>query len=164
MKNLFVASLAIVLFGLTIGCQGPVTPSFKNLEDVKMLKASKNNVIIKANAVYHNPNAVGGTLTQTKMKILVNDIEVSEINQRHEIAVPKQSDFKVPVTIQFNPQKLSDENKGFFKNAIKSFFQKNLKLTYTGKVVIRVLNIDFDVPVDYSEKVSLDLNYTEEVN
>ena len=161
MKNLFLIGFTISLFVFTTSCQGPSTPSFEKLEDVKVLKASKNNVILKANALYHNPNSIGGTLTQTQMKILVNDVEVSEINQRHEITVPKQGDFRVPVTIQFNPQKLSKENKGFFRNTIKSFLQKKLKLTYTGKVVIRILNIDFDVPVDYSEKVSLDFNYTE---
>lgn len=159
MKNFSVFALSIVSLLFITACSGPKSPSFLKLEDLKVAKASRTNVILKADAVYHNSNNVSGTLTETNMKILVNDLEVTEINQRHSIPVPKESDFRVPVTIQFNPQKLNQENKGFLRKTLKSFLGKSMEVKYTGTITVEVLNIEFDVPVDYSEKVSLGLNY-----
>ncbi len=152
---------AFLLVGFSTACSGPKSPSFEKLDNLKVVKASKNYIVLKGDAIYHNPNSVKGMLTKTDMKILVNDVEVSQIDQTSAVAVPKQSDFAVPVTIQFAPKKIQNENKGFLKNAVKSFLDKKLEVTYVGSVSIQVLNVEFDVPVDYSKKVSFGLNYSE---
>ena len=138
---------------------GPKEPSFEKLEDLKVVSANKNAVVLTASALYHNPNAIEGVLTHTNMKILVNEVEVSEIKQKHAIAVPKGGDFKIPVTISFNPKKILKENDGFLKNAIRSFLDKKMEVQYLGTVTIQIMGVEFDVPVDYSEKVSFGLLY-----
>ncbi|MBT8327850.1 MAG: hypothetical protein KJP21_09005 [Bacteroidia bacterium] len=152
-------TFTILLFGLTTGCSGPSSPSFETLEELKVVSASADKVVLEGKAVYHNPNNITGMLTKTEMKIFINDVEVTEINQNHSIAVPKASDFKVPVSFQFNPKKLREENKGFLRNALKTFLNKKMEVHYKGFVTIEVLRMSFDVPVDYSEKVSLGLRY-----
>ncbi len=153
----------IGLIILVTSCTGPSSPSFKTLEDLKVVSAAPDKVVLKGNAIYHNPNNIVGMLTKTEMKIFINDVEVTEINQNHSIAVPKASNFSVPVSFQFNPKKLKDENKGYLRNVLKTFLSKNMEVHYLGSVTIEVMRVSFDVDVDYKEKVSLGLRY-EDVN
>ena len=159
MKNYTLGILIMLSTLFIIGCSGPKSPSFEKLEDLKVVSANKSKVVLSGKALYHNPNNITGTLTKTNIKILVNDTEVTEIYQEHSIAVPKAADFKVPVKFSFNPQQLFKENKGFLRNALKSFIDKKMEIQYFGTVTVQVMGIDFDVPVDYSEKISFGLNY-----
>jgi hypothetical protein len=85
-------------------------------------------------------------------------LDITDIEQTTSIDVPKNSNFTVPVNFSFNPKKLTQENEGFLQNAIKSFLSNELVIDYSGYVTIEVLGIGFDVPIDYTEKVSLGLN------
>ncbi|MDB4107696.1 hypothetical protein OAD66_08310 [Bacteroidia bacterium] len=159
MKNYTLGILIMESTLFITGCSGPKSPSFEKLEYLKVLSANKSKVVLGDKALYHNPNNITGTLTKTNIKILVNEVEVTEINQEHSIAVPKAGDFRVPVKFSFNPQQLFKENNGFLRNALKSFVDKKMEVQYFGTVTVKVMGIYFDVPVDYSEKISFGLNY-----
>ena len=160
MKNWTTALFVLLTFGLTIGCsEGPQSPDFLNLENVKISSANLSKVVLKGDAIFNNPNGISGKLTKTNIHIKVNDVDITDINQNVSIDVPKNSDFTVPVNFSFNPKKLTSENKGFLKNALKSFLNKELTVNYSGTVTVEVLGISFDVPVDYEETVSVGLNH-----
>ena len=152
--------LAICIIGFTSGCSnGPKTPDFINLVNVKVKSAGVNKIVLSGDAVFNNPNSITGRLTKTNIHIKVNDVDITDIEQNVSIDVPKNSNFNVPVNFSFNPKKLTSENKGFLKNALKSFLNKDLTVEYDGDVTVEVLGIEFDVPVEYTEKVSIGLNY-----
>ena len=154
------------LFKLTIGslilisgCMGgPKSPSFINLDNVKILSANARKVVLQGDAIFNNPNAIAGKLIKTDIHIKINDVNITDIEQTTLIDVPKNSNFTVPVNFSFNPKKLTKDNDGFLQNAIKSFLSNELNIEYAGCVTIEVLGIGFDVPIDYTEKVSLGLN------
>lgn len=81
----------------TIGCSKPSAPSFENLENLKIVSANKTKIVMSGKAIYNNPNNISGTLTHSNVKIIVNGVEVTEIDQNQSIEVPKSSDFTVPV-------------------------------------------------------------------
>lgn len=160
MKNYIITLLTIGTLLLTSGCtDGPQTPDFTNLKNVKITSANLNKMVLSGDAVFNNPNAIGGKLTKTDIHIKVNDVDITDIQQNVSIDVPKNSDFSVPVNFSFNPKKLASDNKGFLKNALKSFVNKDLTVEYNGSVTVEVLGMSFDVPVEYTEKVSVGLNY-----
>ncbi|MFT4875983.1 MAG: LEA14-like dessication related protein [Bacteroidia bacterium] len=137
---------------------GPKSPSFINLDNVKILSANARKVVLQGDAIFNNPNAIAGKLTKTDIHIKINDVDITDIEQTTSIDVPKNSNFTVPVNFSFNPKKLTQDNDGFLQNAIKSFLSNELTIEYAGYVTIEVLGIGFDVPIDYTEKVSLGLN------
>ena len=137
---------------------GPKSPSFINLDNVKILSAKARKVVLQGDAIFNNPNAIAGKLTKTDIHIKINDVNITDIEQTTLIDVPKNSNFTVPVHFSFNPKKLTQDNDGFLQNAIKSFLSNELTIEYAGYVTIEVLGIGFDVPIDYTEKVSLGLN------
>lgn len=137
---------------------GPKSPSFINLDNVKIVTANASRVVLQGDAIFNNPNAIAGKLTKTDIHIKINDVDIADIEQTTLIDVPKNSNFTVPVNFSFNPEKLVLDNEGFLQNAIKSFLSNELTIEYAGYVTIEVLGIGFDVPIDYTEKVSLGLN------
>ena len=151
--------LTISTFLFITGCSGPQSPTFLKLENVKVASANRSKVVLKGNAVFHNPNNITGMLTNTKIKILVDGIEVTEVDQEHSIAVPQSGDFRVPLDIVFNPKKLLKENKGFLRSVIKNFVNKKMEVQYFGTVTVQVMGVSFDVPIDYSEKISFGINH-----
>lgn len=160
MKNYSLIAFAIITSLFISGCaDGPKSPDFINLENVKISSANTSKVVLRGDAIFNNPNAIAGKLTKTDIHIKVNDADITDIEQKTSIDVPKNSNFTVPVNFSFNPQQLVQENKGFLRNAIKSFLTKELTIAYDGTVTIEVLGISFDVPVEYTEKVSIGLNY-----
>jgi LEA14-like dessication related protein len=138
---------------------GPKSPSFINLDNVKIVSANASKVVLQGDAIFNNPNAIAGNLTKTDIHIKINNVDITDIEQNTSIEVPKNSNFIVPVNFSFNPKKLTQDNDGFLQNAIKSFLSNELAIEYAGYVTIEVLGIGFDVPVDYTEKVSLGLNF-----
>ena len=137
---------------------GPKSPSFINLDNVKIISANARKVVLQGDAIFNNPNAIAGKLIKTDIHIKINDVDITDIEQTTLIDVPKNSNFTVPVNFSFNPKKLTQDNEGFLQNAIKSFLSNELTIEYAGYVTIKVLGIGFDVPIDYTEKVSLGLN------
>lgn len=160
MKNYITALFTIGTLLFITGCsEGPQSPDFINLKNVKVKSANMTKVVLSGDAVFNNPNAIAGKLTKTNIHIKINDVDITDIEQSVSIDVPKSSDFVVPVNFSFNPKKLSSENDGFLKNALRSFLNKDLTVEYAGDVTVEVLGISFDVPVEYTEKVSVGLNY-----
>jgi LEA14-like dessication related protein len=137
---------------------GPKSPSFITLDNVKIISANARKVVLQGDAIFNNPNAIAGKLIKTDIHIKINDVDITDIEQTTSIDVPKNSNFTVPVNFSFNPKKLTKDNDGFLQNAIKSFLSNELNIEYAGCVTIEVLGIGFDVPIDYTEKVSLGLN------
>lgn len=159
MKNHSSILLMLLAIITLASCSGPKAPSFENLENLKIVSANKTKIVMSGKAIYHNPNEISGMLTHSNIKIIVNDVQVTEIDQDHSIDVPKSSDFMVPVHFSFNPKDLLQENKGFLKNALKSFINKKLQVQYVGSVTVKVIGVEFDVPVDYTETFSFGMNY-----
>ena len=159
MKGYCLFKLTIGSLILISGCMGgPKSPSFINLDNVKILSANARKVVLQGDAIFNNPNAIAGKLIKTDIHIKINDVDITDIEQTTLINVPKNSNFTVPVNFSFNPEKLVQDNEGFLQNAIKSFLSNELTIEYAGYVTIEVLGIGFDVPIDYTEKVSLGLN------
>lgn len=142
------------------GCSGgPQSPDFIKLQHVKIESLSRTKVVLKGDALFNNPNSISGKLTQTDIHIKVNDLDITDIQQKTSIEVPKNSEFVVPVNFSFNPKQLASENDGFLRNVVKSFLNKDLEVDYSGTVTVEVLGVSFEVPIDYSEKVSVGVNY-----
>jgi LEA14-like dessication related protein len=156
MKNCSTLFLVSLVLAFTSGCSyTPKTPDFINLKNVQVSAVNINKVVLRGDAIFNNPNPVAGTLTKTNIHIKVNEVDITDIEQSTSIEVPKNSEFTVPVTFSFNPKLLSSENEGFFKSALKNFLNKELTVDYAGDVTIEVLGIGFDVPVAYTQQVSL---------
>jgi LEA14-like dessication related protein len=156
MNKILIIGTLLFSIGIT-SCTKPAAPSFKKLHNVKISQAKRDGVKIEAQALYFNPNAMGGKIVSTDIVVAINDISVGKLNQSASTEIPKQSEFNIPIAITFNPKKVMAENDGFLQQALKSFFKNEMEVKYDGTATMEILNIPFKVPVHYVDTVKLNL-------
>lgn len=151
--------LCAFLFVLSSCSDAVKSPEFKGVENLKIKKATINYAEVDGYAIYHNPNIVGGVLTKTDIDIFVNGKKITKINQKMDVKVPAEDDFKIPVTFNFNPRDLANKEDGILKSVLKNLKNKKVDVQYKGTVTIEILGQAIDVPVDFEDSISLGLNF-----
>lgn len=125
------------------------------MEILDVQNISKNEVFVKANAVFNNPNPVAGKLVNTDLNVIVNEVDIGTVQQDTTISIPPSSDFKVPVNVNFPLSKVLLNKKGLLKGVLNALIDKKAQVHYEGKITINFMKINFDVPVDYDGELVL---------
>ncbi len=132
-----------------IACSKPAAPTFLKMEDVEVVDVKDKQVYVTANAVFNNPNPVAGKLVDTDLKVIVNEIDMGTVQQDTTTAIPANSNFKVPVHINFPINKVFSSKKGLLKGVLNALIDKKANVKYEGTITLNFLKVNFDVPVDY---------------
>ncbi|MBO6517424.1 MAG: hypothetical protein JJ975_12830 [Bacteroidia bacterium] len=154
MKKLLSISLLVAVL---TACSTPQTPDFKKIENVRVTKKNAAVYTVTADAVYHNPNSIGGNLTGMEMDIRIDDEEITHLSQSKNAVIQPETDFVVPIVFDVDTKQLFGDKQNFLKGALSKLLNDKLEVTYDGHLMVRFLEVDFKVPVDYSEKISLGL-------
>lgn len=136
-------------------CSGPESPIFVEIINVKVADIKNNEVFLEGDAVFKNPNPIAGRLVKTDIDVVVNDIEVGKIRQDLATEVKANSDFTVPVHVNFPFNKITKNKKNLLKGLLNALIDQKALVSYKGTVTINFLKIDFETPIEYEEEVSL---------
>jgi LEA14-like dessication related protein len=149
--------LFLALLGTLFGaCTRPQEPIFKRLAELKATKVSTREITISGQAVYHNPNALGLTLTATDIEVFIEDLPVAHIQQDLAIEVPAQAEFRVPLTFRAKPQDIyQNDRNGLIGGAINALLNKQVEVHYQGSITVSMAGINYEAPIDYREEVAL---------
>lgn len=73
----------IFLFVVTVlaSCSAPSAPEFKTVKNLRVTDKSGTVYTVRADAVYTNPNSMGGDLNGMEMDITVDDVKVTHLSQ-----------------------------------------------------------------------------------
>ena len=153
--SLCVISFIVVLFG----CSAPKTPDFKTVKNARVTNLDGKMYTITADAVYHNPNSIGGNLTGMEMDISVDDILITHLSQTKSAVIQPETDFVVPITFDVDIQKVMGENKSILKGMLDKLLKDKVDITYKGHLKVELLSRAFEVPVSYTEEMSLGVNF-----
>lgn len=140
---IIVAAVAIFMFG----CQKPDEDIvLKAITDV--VADADDDPTLRANAVFYNPNNVGGRLKNIDIEITVNGKKAGTVQQDYKLKIPAKGEFSVPFAVKLNMKELGTLSTilGFLGG--KKFdvhYKGNLKLTYRG--------IPVKVPVDHKDQI-----------
>ncbi len=153
MKKLVIAVFIAALFVAT-ACEGPSKPEFKQMKNVKVTNVSASKVTLIADAELYNPNVFSVQLTGVNLDVSVNKKNAGKVMQTHNIEVPAQKNFSVPVKIDVALKDLSNDLFGTLLNIAGN---RAIDVHYKGYVSIKALEIEIDVPIDAEEQVPLKL-------
>ncbi len=147
---LFVKRLApFFLLLLTAGCKKPDQDIvLRQIRDVVIDAASEP--MLRANAVFYNPNDMRGRLRKIDVEIFVNGKKAATVDQSLKTAIPADAEFTVPLEVRLAIKELGVLDTLFGMIGGKTFdihYKGSLKLTYRG--------FPISVPVDYKDKVKL---------
>ena len=141
--------LILLLFSLLLisSCTLTSEPDFIKLDDYKIVHLNKKKLELNANAYFYNPNDVGCEVIKTEVKLLVNGLEVSEVNQSKTIELEADNEFYIPMNVSIPLEKISKNKSGIFGGLLSTILSQNLVIKYEGFVRLKKAGIEFDIDI-----------------
>jgi len=147
----------LLLIMLTISCSVKEKPIFIKVDDIKLLESNSRNLTLTANALFNNPNDIGGLLNTEGVNVYVNDILMGFVSAE-EFKVPANENFKVPLQIDIDPKKLFDKNpNGFLGGLLNSVMNQSLTVKYEGVINFKTFGFTYKYPISKTEAIKIKL-------
>lgn len=138
--------LAVLLLA---GCQKPEHDIvLRHIRDVVVDASSEP--MLKANAVFFNPNDMRGRIRKIDVEIYVNGKKAASVDQTLKTSIPAQSEFVVPLEV-----KLALKELGVMDTIFGMIGGKTFKIRYKGSLKLSYRGLPLNVPVDYEDDVKL---------
>tara|TARA_B110001450_G_scaffold87216_1_gene83048 strand:+ start:665 stop:1126 length:462 start_codon:yes stop_codon:yes gene_type:complete len=138
-------------------CAVKQKPTFIKVDNIKLITANSTKITVSADALFNNPNVIGGRLNTEGVQVYVNDISFGRI-ETEEFKVPANDDFTVPLKIQIKTKDLLDkDSKGFFNGLLNSVLNRSLKVRYEGTIQFKALGINHSYPINKTETIKIKL-------
>ena len=106
--------------------------------------------MLKANAIFYNPNSVRGRLKKIDVEIFVNGKKAACVDQSLKTSIPAQSEFRVPLEV-----KLALKELGVMDTIFGMIGGRKFKIRYKGSLRLTYRGLPINVPVDYEDEVRL---------
>lgn len=131
------------------GCKKPDQDIvLRHIRDVVVDASS--DPMLKANAVFFNPNAMRGRIRKIDVEIFVNGKKAATVDQLLKTPIPAQAEFTVPLEV-----KLSIKELGIMDTLFGMIGGKTFKIRYKGFLKLSYRGLPINVPVDYEDEVKL---------
>jgi hypothetical protein len=151
MKRLIILSTICITF---LSCSVNEKPEFLRIENIKVLESTSKYITFTADALFINPNDIGGELKSDGIKVYVNDNEMATVTTE-SFKVPAKKDFTIPLKANIPTDSLfSNKNLG---GLLSSLFSKKLKVQYKGSIKYNVLGFSYTYDIDKTEQVKIKL-------
>lgn len=104
--------------------------------------------MLRANAVFYNPNDIRGRLKKIDVVIYVNGKRAAHVDQKLKTVIPAKGEFKVPLEVKLNIKEL-----GFMDTLLGVLGGKKFDVRYEGKLKFTYKGFPFSVPVKHQDEV-----------
>jgi LEA14-like dessication related protein len=104
--------------------------------------------MLKANAIFYNPNSTRGKLRRINVDIFVNGKKAASVNQDLKTIIPANNEFSVPIEV-----KLAIKELGFMDTLLGMIGGKKFEVRYEGSLKLSYHGFPINVPVNYKDEV-----------
>jgi LEA14-like dessication related protein len=141
--------LFLTLMLVIVSCDGPDEKIvLRKIRDV-VVDASTEPVL-KANAVFYNPNEVRGKLKRINIEVYVDGKKAAFVNQKLKTKIPANGEFIVPLEVKLNIKEL-----GFMDTLLGVIGGKTFEVRYEGSLKLSYRGFPINVPVHYKDEVRI---------
>ena len=149
MKRLIILSTILLTF---FNCSVNEKPEFIGIENIKILESTSEHIILTADALFENPNIVGGEFEVSGVNVYVNNSEVASVSSK-KFKVPAKKHFSIPLTAKVPIDSVfGDKN---LSGLIGSLLTKKIKAQYKGVINYKVLGFSHLYEVDKTEDLKI---------
>jgi LEA14-like dessication related protein len=139
----------IVVLIVLAGCRKPDQDiELRVIRDVVV--DANTEPMLKANAIFYNPNKVRGRLKKIDIEIFVNGKKAASVNQSLKTSIPAAAEFTVPLEVNLAIKEL-----GLMDTIFGMIGGKTFKIHYKGSLKLSYHGLPLNVPVDYTDDVRL---------
>ena len=140
------AAFACILLVMA-GCKKPDQDIvLRQIRDVVVDASSEP--MLRANAIFYNPNDMRGRLKKIDVEIFVNGKKAASVNQTLKTSIPAASEFTVPLEV-----KLAIKELGVMDTIFGMIGGKKFDIHYKGSLGLTYRGFPIKVPVDYHDDV-----------
>jgi len=151
MKRLIILSTICITF---LSCSVNEKPEFVKVKNIKVIESTSTYVTLSADALFMNPNDIGGELKSDGIKVFVNDNEMATVSTE-SFKVPAKKEFTIPLKANVPTDSiLSNKN---LSRLINSLFSKKIKVQYKGSIKYKVFGFSYIYDIDITEQVKIKL-------
>ena len=152
MKKLLYFSISLVL--IFTSCSSILEPTVERIEDVDIVKMTKDNLELNACMVLKNPNGFELDLENADLTVYLDDIELAKINQTFETTMPKNGEFNMPININMDLKKLyGDDPIAAIGKSLQIMSDKKLNVLFKGTISVGKGIAKVSVDIDQMEEV-----------
>ena len=121
---------------------------YKGVSNIKLNVQSKPSA--KADIRFFNPNNFSARLRSAEVEVLIAGKKAGEVIQEYDVAVPRKSEFTVPVEVALSLRDFS------LMGALSGIMSgKPFPVQLKGKVQVVVHGVPVRIPVDHTEEIRL---------
>ena len=142
----FVSVLGIIF--LTAGCTPKEPIVIREVQIVQVIPGKDGNPILKANAIFHNPNKGSMKLKHIDLQILLDGKEVALINQQMNSMIRGNADFTLPLEVQLQLKEV-----GLLDTILSLFGGKRYEVQFIGNLKTRINLFPVKIPVNYKDQI-----------
>lgn len=144
-----------LLFVLTISCKVKEKPEYKALENIKVESLDKKAVVITADALFYNPNHLGGKVKKVDIDLFLDDIKVSDVSST-PFEINSRDTFRIPLRTQVPYGDLFGSNgNNLLGNLINAALKKKIEVHYKGVITLDLIAWEYNYALD--EVLEIDL-------
>lgn len=144
------STLAFFLLILLAGCVPKEQVVLKSVSIREVVPGPGGNPLLKADAIFYNPNATRMRLKHIDIDVTVDGKKAARVDQQLNSLIKGNAEFTVPLEVQLNLKEIG------LLDAIFSFLGgKKYDVQFTGSIKLRVNGFPLRVPVKHREEVKL---------
>ena len=149
MKN----SLFFLLLLSLSSCSKLQEPILKNFGKIEVSEIKGGIVTVAAEALYENPNSIGGRLNKVVIDVWANDNKIGQIDQDMDLKIEPNSEFSVPLVITFPISEITKDQSNLLGGLLRAVLNKKVDMEYKGILRVRLAGIPFKLTIDQEEEV-----------
>jgi len=145
----------ILLFLLTstlIGCTVNEKPEFIKIENIVVLKATPSEILLNADAIFNNPNHIGGTLESDGINVFINGIEVANVTSE-PFKVLAKDNFSIPLEVTIPTKKVLNTNN--IGGLLNSLFSEKINVQYKGILKYNLAGFSYNYEIDETQDINI---------
>lgn len=148
------AILLLLFTFFLVACKVNEEPEYVKLEQVKVQNLTKSSATFTTNAVYYNPNHIGGKVKRMDIQVFNKDKKVADVNSI-EFEINGRENFKVPLVVNIPLKELYTDKKNLIESIGGILEKKKIELHYKGEIVFDFYAFEYSYPIDDVYEVEL---------
>ena len=144
--------LLLTIISTFLNCTVKEKPLFVEVKNIEVDESNSKEIILSADALFINPNDIGGKLKTDEIKIFINDNEIGYVSSE-SFEVPAKKEFSIPIKATVPVDSLI--NNKSIGGLIGSLFSKSVKVQYKGDIIYSTFGFSYSYSVDETENVKI---------
>ncbi len=144
--------LLFIIAFFAAGCTLKKDVELRAIENIELTPGDGKNPLLKAEALFYNPNQVRMKVKEIKLDIFIDGKKSASVDQQLKSVIKSKAEFTLPIEV-----KLSLKDIGLVDAVLGFLGGKKYQLHYVGHIKASVKGFPVRIPVDYTREVKLRL-------